>query len=529
MQVVSTDFLDAADAPANQPTFSSSVSWKKEYDPLTTLFTIGTSLIEGPDYIAGGGGAPTYFDKYLYYDESLNVNNFTIDRTISAIPIGIMSAQLDIEFDNTSKRYLPSYDPDIGNYIIVGRPIKVSVGFNKEAIPQFIGYTGRPSITLYNRVIRYHAFDAMEYLNNFEITLDMQTDISVNDMIELILDDAGFSPTQYDLEASLGESIKFIATKGLKAGTVIKNLVESELGVFFFDELSVAHFWNRAHFNLNSTSVATFSYDTVLDLKYVDTPVINHVRVRAKPRALMEYQAVWIMSGYIELEAGQTIQYIGGFSDQDGDLPVSSVGVPVSSQSILNDSFYTPNTANDGTGSDASADIVMSNFNSLGGTAFSVDFQNTSSSVRYISQMRIYGEPAKVTSYIEEEFKNDTSIEDNGLNPDDGGTVIEITNDYIQSDLAAAAYVDNLVIGNSSPRRQFVIPILPNPAYQFGDVVNVEIDDTSEDLKGVIMGNRISMSQDTAISQELVVEIRTFSMYFTIGTSIIAGPDVIAP
>jgi hypothetical protein len=526
MQSVSSAFTTAAAAAANQPTFSALISWLKTYNSAAIFFQIGTSAINGPDIIPGGATV-TLFDKYNYVEETANVNSINIERVVSTIPIGVMSAQLDIEFNNTSKRYLPTYDATIGNYIKPGRPIKVNMGFSGENMPQFVGYSGRPRITLGNRILSIHAFDAMEYINSTESSLGMQTDVMVHDLIAMLLQEVGFTSSQYVLDASLQNAIHFVAPNGKKIGTLIRDLVESELGVFFIDEQGIARFWNRYHFNSNPAAVGTLTYSNIVDLTFVDTPVINHVRVTTKPRTVMDSQPVWLLSGYITVPAGGTTEYIGSFSDQDGELPVINIQTPIESDEILTNSFYSPTTDTDGTSS-AAGTVALDSFYTFG-TSFAATFSNAGSSEAYITRMSVFGQPAKVTSKIVEEYKDQTSIDDNGLNPDDGGVVKEVSNDYLQDAATAQAYAYILVTAYNQPRRQMLAPIFPNPAYQFGDVVNVTIEDTNETLKTVVLGNRIGMSPNSPISQSLTLEARDFTSYFQIGVSAINGTHSLAP
>lgn len=529
MQTVTAAFTTAAAAAANAPNYTLGIAWTKSYDASAVFFTIGVSSIGSSDSIPSGAGVPTYFDKYYYDNESDNANVITVDRTMSGVALGVMSAQLDIELNNTTKKYLPTFDPVIGDYIKPGRPVKISIGFDYELLPQFVGFTGRPQLTLVNRTLKYHAFDAMEYLNDFESELSTQTDITTDEMIELLLIEAGFASTQFVLEASVEEPIKFVNPRSKNTGPLIKELVESEMGIFFFDELGVAHFWNRHHFNTSPTAVGTLSYDNMSDIKFLDTPVINYVRVTADPREIMEKQPVWSLASSILVPASQTVHYIGNFGDEDGELPVENLVTPVYSDITLTDSYYKGNTLADETGTSAESYLVLSNFTNFG-TSFAVDITNTNPTTdMHLTKLLLYGDPAKVTSHITQEYKDQASIDENGLNPDNSEGVLIIKNNYIQTSSTALSYAINLVNAYSQPRRQFSMPIFPNPAYQFGDVLDIEIDDTSETLTGVIFSNKLAMNQMTVISQELVVEIRDLATFFTIGVSQIGGPDIIAP
>lgn len=526
MQTVSGAFNTAAAAPINQPSFGLLVSWLKNYSASATFFTIGVSSIGGPDMLKGAGGVVTFFDKFNYIEETNNVNSVTIERTVSTIPIGIMSAQMDLVLDNTSKRYLPDFDATIGAYIKPGRPVKFNLGFfGLEQLQQFTGFTGRPKTSLVNRKLNLHAFDAMEYVNNFESSLGMQVNITTKDMIALLLIEMGFSASQYSLEDSLQLPIGFVAPSGQKSGALIKLLCEAEGALFFFDEQGIGRFWNRLHFDLNSSPVGTLNYSNVKDLQYDDTPVINDVKVTAKPRAVTSNQLIYRLSQPFIVQPGEALRYIMNFSDDDGPLPATTVDTPVYVD-IQITSFWKSNQLADGTGDTLQAQMSVTYFASLG-TGAIAEFTNAGTVPVYITDIQLYGTPAKVVTTYEQEYKDQVSIDDNGVNPDNSTVPLEIQNDYIQDPTTAYVYAYNIVSNFSQSRRQFTALPFPNPAWQFGDVFTVVIADTAQTKTMVMLGNKISMDNNTPVAQSMTLEERIFRNYFTIGVSAIAGPDAL--
>lgn len=526
MQSVSAGFTASAAAAQNNPTFSALVSWLKTFTSGAGFFTIGTSSIGGADSIKGPGGVATFLDKYDYLVETPNVNSLTIQRSISAIPVGVMSGQLDIELNNSSSRYLPGFDGTIGNYIKPGRPIKVNVGFDAEQVPLFAGFTGRPMVSVPNRTATLHAYDGMAYLNNFQSSLAMQTNIKTDALLALLLAEAGFTSSQYSLEASLQLPIAFVAPTGQKTGDLIDKVVSAENGMAFFDEQGIFHFWNRLHFDLNSTSVATLNYSNLVGLDVVDTPVINDVIVTSKPRAVTANQLVWRLSTPFVVGPGQTVVYPANFSDDDGALPVSVVDTPVYIDSQIT-SFYKTNTASDNSGSTSQSNISLSSSSNVG-TAYLMSFTNSSTTTpMWITDIQLYGTPAKVVATYQQEYQDTASITDNGVNPDNNGVPLPINNDYIQDATTALAYATNVVQQFSQPRRQFNLQPLANPAFQFGDVISVFVDDLATTTKMVVFGTKLSMSPSQLIGQTLTAEGRVFRSLFTIGTSSIGGLDAI--
>lgn len=528
MQTVTPAFTAAAAAPINRPNFGVMISWPKNFNAGVQFFQIGVSPIGGTHPIKGATDI-TLFDKFDYTPENEFVNNLTVERIISTIPHGTMSAQLDLELDNTTKRFLPGYDPTIGDHVLKsGRPIKVSSGFDLETLPQFVGFTGRPKISLGKRKWNVHAFDAMEFLNNFESALGMQTNISTKAMIALLLTEAGFASSSYVLEDSVQSIIGFINPYGLKTGPLIRKLAEAEGALFFFDEQGIGRFWNRLHFDLNSTPVGTLNYSNLIDLQFKDTPIINHVRVTSKPRAVTANQLIYRLAQSIEIQPGETKEFIFNFKDDDGDLPATTIDTPVYVDSQVT-SFYRTNLESDGSGEPGFTYITLNSFTTWG-TGGKITFTNGSTSdVMYITDLQIYGTPAKVVTTIVEEYKDEDSIDDYGLNPDNSGVIMDVVNDYIQDRGTAQAYAFNIVSQFANPGRQLDSVPFSNPAWQFGDVFTVNIEDTGDTLTMVMLGNKLNMDRTTALSQEMTLEERIFRKYFQIGVSQIGGLDAIKP
>jgi len=531
MQTVSAGFTSAASAPVNDVSHGLLVSWLKTYNDTANFFTIGSSAIGGTDFIKGAGSDPTFFDKYDYVDETEYINSMGVSRDLGVLPYGLFMAQADVELDNTSKRFLPGFDATIGDYIKPKRPIKINAGFDGETVTQFVGYGDDPSQTLVGRNTKIHAYDAIDYLDNIVIRGHaLYVSQYWHDILEdLLVNEAGFSASQFEIEDSLQRQIGFLNPNGLSIGAIIRKACEAEQGIFFADETGKLKYWNRLHLNLNSTPVATFNYDNLQDIQFKTTPIINHVRVKALPRYVAAEQKIWQNSSAFEINPGQVRRIPIDFSDDYGALPVTTAITPVyiDDRTDVNKSFYATNDNAQGTGDTMEGYITVTDFDLVGDTAF-IEFTNSSTSdVIFITQLQIYGTPAKVLTEIDEEYYDQTSIDEYGVNPDNNGVVIEIVNDYIQDESTALALATNLVDEYSDPRQQFSIKPFANPALQFGDPLTLEIADTSESKTVFITGSVLQMSPGALMEQALTVDERILRSYFTIGTSAIGGPDAI--
>ena len=531
MQTVSADFITETTAPKRNLTSDVLVSWLKNYNASADFFTIGQSGIGDGDFIKGAGDDVTFFQLYDYELETDNLIAMSISKMIGQFPYGVMTAQADLILSNVSKRYLPEFDPDIGDSIKAGRPIALNIGFSSESIEQFIGFSDRPINTLVNRETSIHAYDAMEYLNNVESELGIITDTPWNEIIESLLDEQGFSSSQYNIEPSLQPNIQFLSTTGKKVGSIFRQGCEAEQYIIFVDEYGIIQGWNRGHIHVNSDSQWSFDYSNVKEISYIDTPIINHVRVLAKPRAEATAQVVWQSAIPIAVAPGEVRRYAIEFFDENGLLPIVSAETPsYNANDATLDSYYQTNLSEDGTGEAGNSNITMSDFDLLGETAF-VEFTNSSTSnVVYITKLSIWGVPAKIRQVIDYEYKDQTSIDDNGRNPSIAGEILSIDNDYIQDQAVAEYIAQTMVEEYKDGSQQIKFEPFAIPQLQFGDVVSLEIEDTSETKAMVVVGNNYSFTGEGGLTHDVYSEERNLiDQFFTIGVSAIEGPDAISP
>jgi hypothetical protein len=265
-----------------------------------------------------------------------------------------------------------------------------------------------------------------------------------------------------------------------------------------------------------------------MDLQFKDTPIINDVLVISKPRAVTANQLIYRLAQPIAIQPGQVLRYPFAFKDDDGDLPATTIDTPVYVDLQVT-SFYRTNELQDGTGNPSNGLITMTDFDTWG-TGGEIEFTNSSTAqVMYITDLQIYGTPAKVVTTISQEYIDQASINEYGVNPDDSGKVMEIQNDYIQDSTTAYVYAYNVVSQFSFDTKQLTGVPFANPAWQFGDVFNVTVADTAKTYKMVMLGSKLNMDRTTALSQTMTLEERIFRNYFQISVSQIGGLDAIHP
>lgn len=535
MQTVSSGWGNKTAQGSRRIGYGVLVAWMRTTATGVRFFTINQSRIGGPDQIKGGGDFVTFFDKFRYDDVSPYVASISVQKNIGQYPYGVIMAQADVELDNTSKKFLPQYDTTIASGVgLPNRPIKISVGIEEEYLKLFTGYTTQPQISLNNRNVQLHAFDAFNYINGYRSTISGAfTNAPFHNVVASGMAEMGFSSNQYVIDKSLQGNIGYLATNDKKWGDIFKEGVEAEQAIMFTDENGIIRFWNRQHFLTTSGTLRfQLSYSKLSDIKWQNTAIINDVIVKAKPRALQEAQKVWENESAIEIPGGNVdFDYFVSFTDDYGDMPVTQVSVPLSTTTASGvRSRYAVNEFDDGTGRNMESYLTLRSAYSFGNT-YKLTFRNSFTSSVFLTQLAIYGTPAKVTGVIEERQQDSSSIEAFGRNPANNGEPITIENDLIQDKFTARSLAYTLVREYKSPGKRYICPVAvqSDPALQIGDAGVLYIQDTQELKTVYITGITNVIARNGDYQQTLEVEERTIRRYFTINQSTIGGTDAIAP
>lgn len=304
---------EVANANTSQvPNYGVLISWTRALNSFYQFFTIGTSTIGGPDFIAGTSTFPTYFNQYQYGEYSTYLTGISITKNIGQFPYGAFVSQLDMTLDNSTFLFLPGYDPVIGNYIINGRPVSFQIGFNGELLNLFSGISTKPQNDVQHRELAVTALDGMDYLNSFisqgagpiaAANNGNYVNLPAQVIVADLLAEAGFSTSQYLFEQSLQSNIGYLCPINYQSnsgsgnsgsiGSIISDICEAEQALFFFDESGVPQFWNREHIPTNTTIAWSFAYKSITNYKTEDTPIINDVAVTAQPRKVQALQNIW--------------------------------------------------------------------------------------------------------------------------------------------------------------------------------------------------------------------------------------------
>lgn len=525
MQLVSGNFAGAAVAGQRRKLAKRLVmSFLKTYTPGTSFFTIGVSSIGGPDIIKGTGGVVQEWDKYNYVDYSKRVINMEYDREFSLDPnIPVILGMADLTLDN-SDDYFTYNNPNspINGYVLPQRPIKMYMGFDNEMVQVFAGVTdGMPTFDEASKTVKFHCIDFLYSLlntplDNDVILVNQRTDQVVGNLLQF----AGMSAAQYVADVGSVTIPFFFAPKGSVLSDSIKQIVQAELGRLYMDENGMITFENRSNWANNHNSILG-RIDRRNTLS-VDTPnkddIINVAVVKSNARAVQAKQKIWEQTSASLIPAGGSLDIFADISDADGALPVTAFDAPVYLTSAVT-SLYATNTVQDGSGLAVTTgmSVVVTPFS----TSYKMTFSNGNSFPVYITQLEVWGTPAKVTNrlYIRQENTASTAIFDEKL--------VEIDNDYIQ-DNGSAVSIASIILADlaqlNTLRRG---KIIGNPAYQIADRFNF----SDQVVTRPVFLTRINglFNLNDGFVQNVTIVERTINKYFTIGVSSIGGSDKIAP
>ena len=535
MQTVSSGWGNKISIGARHIGYGVLVAWMRTIASGVRFFTINQSTIGGADIIKGGGDFVPFFDKYRFDDVTQFATSISVQKNIGQYPYGVIMAQADVELDNTSKKFLPGYDTTVGSGTgLPNRPIKLSIGIEDEYMKLFTGFTTQPKATLNNRVVQMHAFDAFNFINGYRSTISGGfANAPFHNVVASGMAEMGFSSSQYVIDKSLQQNIGYLATNDKKWGDIFREGCEAEQAIMFADENGIIRFWNRQHFLTASGTVRfQLSYSKMSDLQWQNTAIINDVIVRAKPRALQDQQKIWENDSAIEIPGGSIdFDYFVSFTDDYGDLPVRNVSIP-QTYTVASGvtSRFNANEFDDGTGRDLASYLQVRSAYNFGNT-YKITFRNTFTSSIYLTQLALYGTPARVTGVIEERIQDTTSIEAFGRNPSNNGEPIIIENDLIQDKSTARTLAYTLVSQYKSPGKRYICPVVRqnDPALQIGDFGKLLINDTNEVKNVYITGITNVIQRNGDYLQTLEVEERNIKRYFQINVSRIGGTDAIAP
>lgn len=507
----STQFDLLANGQMRPLSWSFRASFDKSFDPSVEFFTLDQSVLNGTDVLApSDNNVIQEWDKYDYDDYSERVIDMEWQRE-EDFPYSVNMAIADVTVNNTDNYFTPNSGSAIDQYILPKRPIRLLSGFGGEKLPAFVGLTEKmPVVEEREKVAKFHAMDFLSYLFNRPLDQTViYTDLRTDEVIDELLQLAGLTSSQYVLEVGFNK-IPFIWFPiGTTYGEAFRKLMQAEMGSLFMDELGVIRFTNK---NARSnTPVYYFDKSNTIDIKISsDDDIINVVEIKANVREVQSIQPIFNLSSGTDAEdqiirPGVNTEVFYSFDD-----PVTTVA---------DIDFYTANSQADGSGSDLTNFIAISNVD-IFDTSIKVTWTNSSTQNAYLTALTIYGTPAPVVRTIKYRQQDDTSVDKYDEK------ILTIENDFIQSNSAAES-IASIVLDYYSEYGGIVeIDTKGNPALQIGDCITVNVNYITDNYIITKVANKLSGAK---LDQVLIGKKQRARTFFILDQSLLDGTDVLAP
>jgi len=506
MQTITPAFVDLMNGNVQPINWRLRISFSKDFNEDVEFFTLDQSMLNESILAPDDSVVVQPWDKYDYkkYDSrviSMEVTSEELDPYSSA------KSFADVTLDNHDLLFSPSSGSEISDDVLPKRPVRMFMGFGNIALPQFVGLTeGMPTISRSDMTASFHATDFLSFLYGTEMgETIMLLDQTISEILDVLLQSLGLIPDQFELDESSTVVPFFYIQKGRLFGGVAEKLMEAELGRLYMNELGIIRFRNR--YNYDDTPVAHFDTSNVIDWDGSnDSKIINSVKITANPRQVKEQQPIYQSQEIHTLSPSQTIVVWVALED-----PVISAEDPVYSASELSDEGYYI----------ASSSSVTLTSMDVFAESLKLTFNNGTGSEQTITDITIWGEPAKpiYPEPIEVIEQDDVSV---GKYEEEW---YEIDNDYIQSDTEAVSRALIILNDYSNLNGSIEMDVKANPALQTGDFISV-------DLPGYVGSYVISkivniLHSSGHLQQRLTVKNRRLVSFFTLNESQLDGEDVL--
>lgn len=535
MKKVSQHFIDETLSARKQIMSHILVAWDKVFDPVRGFFTLDSSTLDGGSVLWNGNqDVAAFADRYEYADESENCASWSVSQKASKHPWGVIQGTAKIVFNNASGRYFPGNDPVIGEYVgLPNRPIKIQQEIDGESINVFTGYTQRPSVTIQKSQMTITAFDALAFLSGFTSELEPIAHKRIDEIIGMLLIEAGFVESQFVLEEGIQEEIGFCAPNGEKTITTLQKLCESEQYLLFADGDGLIHGWNANHFTIETDPIREFNKGNSTAMSWASSSILNDVRVTAEPYKQAESAGVfYLMDGGSDdtlVPANDSLElFISPEDDKNNAIYGLDVSVPVYDGEGT--SCYRTCVEQNGEGDTNAGAISVSAFYVMNGKTIRIIFRNDSDIPTYITHLSFYGTYAKKTYYSPVEVSDKSSMEDYGVNPDESssGEVYDVENEYIQDRKFAKRVAELLVENYAQPYGQISLSVFPTPYVEFGDIVSAHTGIEDGNKRGIIFGMELTGGANGKYTQKISIEQRAEIYSFKLDSSKLDSGHVLA-
>lgn len=516
IQIVPQQFIDMARGDVRSHSWGVRISFTKAYDDDITFFTLNQSLLNGGDILGTTADNPiAAWDYYEYADYTDRITYMSWDRSLE-FPYSIVSARADFQLANTDKYFTPNSTSPIKDYILPKRPVRLLSGFRNMIIPQFVGLTqGMPEVSDREGTATFTALDFLTQIYEMPIrnTIAMH-DVRTDEVLAQIFLDFGLTPSQYDLAKARNKiPFLFFEREQQTAGDVIRKLMEAEGGMLWLGEDGVIRFKPRLEqpnvpvYELNDSEIVDISVSE-------DTQIINQVVFSGELRTLAGYQNVYTKPQSDRpnvIMAGST----GVFSADLKD-PCLDVVQPIAGEQAGVSWFIASRP--DGTPVTSGVSVVSVELKT---NSYDIVFSNTNVFDVNISQMELFGNPAKVYGTIDDKYvEYQPSIDKYEANP------IFINNNFIQTEDQMLSLGLTILDDYAEYASILNAEIKGNPALQLGDIVEVNYKQYTGEYRIISISSSLQQGKYTQN-----VKLRAYQPreYFVLNQSVLNGTDQLAP
>jgi len=294
----------------------------------------------------------------------------------------INEGKLTVVLDNSDGRYDPfnTASPLYPN-VVPGRSIQFTVQ-DTSTLTDYIVFTGeiddiRPFAQ--EQTVEITAVDKMRMLSDIDVTIALNTDISVSNAIAAVLEAAG--STDYDIDSQL-DIISYWWVNQQKAANAIQELCDASWGTFFIANDGTAKYYKRSR---PISTVIDLSQETLLKDIVVNQPwdvVRNNIDVMVHPLVQQATSTLWTLQDVPSVASSDTIELWGSYSYNNN--AVSATGVALAS------SDYSMNSDAGGGGTDMTSDFTVTT--DVFGESIKFTITNNAAITGYITLLQIRGD-----------------------------------------------------------------------------------------------------------------------------------------
>lgn len=297
----------------------------------------------------------------------------------------VNEGKLTLTLDNTTGRYDPfNTDSPLYPNVVPGRAIQLIVQ-DTSTLTNHTVFTGtiddiEPFAN--EQTVQITAVDAIRKLNNIDVTIALNADITVSDAIETILEAAG--TTDYDIDSQL-DVVSYWWVNQQKAFDAVQELCDASIGTFFVAADGTLKYHKRQR---PVDVVIDYDQSELLrDIK-VQQPwnvIRNNIDIIVNPLVRQATSVLWTLQDAPSVSSSDTITLWGSFTYNDIGCPAIDVISPVAS------SDYLMNSDAGGGGSDMTSDFTVTV--DIFGESIKFTITNNSSSTGYITLLQVRGDP----------------------------------------------------------------------------------------------------------------------------------------